>query len=98
MLCTHGNPFTGTPVPDGFTSWELIAAEYVVCLFEAENVSELITSALDKAFKYLFETWLPGKKLATQPFSAEKYLNMADGAARMELWVIPVPITEQESR
>jgi len=88
----------GTPIPDGFTSWELIAAEYVVCLFEAENVSELITSALDKAFKYLFETWLPGKKLETQPFSAEKYLNMADGAARMELWVIPVPITEQESR
>jgi AraC family transcriptional regulator len=83
-------------VPDGFTSWELPASGYVVCSFEAESFIELITSALDKAFKYLFETWLPGHKLATRPFSAEKYIGMMDGTASMELWVVPV--AEQESR
>lgn len=89
---------TNAPVPDGFTAWELPAADYVVCRFEAESVSELITSALDKAFKYLFETWLPKNNLATKPFSAEKYGGMADGAACMELWVIPLPMAAQESR
>lgn len=82
-------------VPEGFMLWELPAAEYIVCSFEAENFTELTTSALDKAFKYLFETWLPGNKLAAKPFSAEKYTKMNDGAASMELWVIPIPVTEE---
>jgi len=77
-------------VPDNLTSWELPATEYVVCSFEAENFTELTTSALDKAFRYLFETWLPGKQLTTQPFSAEKYVNKDDDGASMEIWVIPI--------
>ena len=80
----------GVSVPEGVTLWELPSAEYIVCSFEAENFTELITCAINKAFKYLFETWLPGNKLAATPFSAEKYISMAEGNARMELWVIPV--------
>jgi AraC family transcriptional regulator len=74
-------------VPEGFTSWELPAAEYIVCTFEAENFFELTSSALDKAMKYLLATWLPGRELTTQPFSAEKYISTADGASKMEIWV-----------
>jgi AraC family transcriptional regulator len=85
-------------VPEGFTSWELPAAEYIVCTFEAENFIELTSSALDKAMKYLFATWLPGRGLTTQPFSAEKYISTADGASKMEIWVIPAPATEHENR
>jgi AraC family transcriptional regulator len=84
------------PVLDGFTTWELPATEYVVCSFEAENFTELTTSALDKAMKYLFNTWFPNRKLAAQPFSAEKYFGSAEEGARMEIWVIPVPASEQQ--
>ncbi|MHB8077447.1 AraC family transcriptional regulator [Desulfosporosinus fructosivorans] len=73
-------------------TWELPAAEYVVCTFEAENFAELTTSALDKAMKYLYSTWLSNRNLITQPFSAEKYYNTAPDANKMELWVIPIPM------
>lgn len=42
-----------TPANGALTTWELPVAEYVVCCFEAENFTELTTSALDKAMKYL---------------------------------------------
>jgi AraC family transcriptional regulator len=83
-----------SPIPDNLTSWELPANEYIVCAFEAENFAELTTAALDKAMRYLFATWLPGKNLSTQPFSAEKYTGTAEGAASMELWVIPVAASQ----
>ncbi|MCG8485517.1 MAG: AraC family transcriptional regulator, partial [Clostridia bacterium] len=62
------------------TIWELPAAEYVVCCFEAESFSELTTSALNKAMKYLFGTWLQAHDLVTQPFSAEKYYKTTPDA------------------
>lgn len=43
----------------GFEVWELPAAEYVICSFEAENFEELTSSALYKSINYLFGTWLP---------------------------------------
>lgn len=70
------------------TAWELAAGEYVVCAFEAESSDELRTAALDKAMKYLFETWLPEHNLLIQPFSAEKYVSITADACRMELWVL----------
>jgi len=89
--------YNNASVPSGFTAWQLPAGEYVVCQFEAENFAELRTSALDKALKYLFETWLPGHKLHTQPFSAEKYTDITADPANMELWVLPVPLTEEQN-
>lgn len=83
-----------TPVSGELTTWELPAGEYVVCSFEAENFTELTTSALDKAMKYLFGTWLKNHKLVTQPFSTEKYYKTTPDATYMEIWVIPVPIED----
>ncbi|SNS71233.1 transcriptional regulator, AraC family [Anaerovirgula multivorans] len=85
-----------TPASGVLTTWELPAGEYVVCCFEAENFTELTTSALDKAMKYLFGTWLKNHKLATQPFSAEKYYKATPDATYMEIWVIPIPIEDVE--
>lgn len=90
--------YNNAPVPSGLTTWQLPAGEYVVCQFEAENFAKLRTSAIDKALKYLFETWLPGHILHTQPFSAEKYTGITADSASMEIWVLPVTLTEQESR
>ena len=86
------------PVPNGFTAWELPCGEYVVCQFEAESFTKLRTSAIDKALKYLLETWLPGHYLQIQPFSAEKYTGVNGNPASMEIWVLIAPATEQESR
>jgi AraC family transcriptional regulator len=79
---------TNTEVPKVFTSWELPAGVYIVCQFEAENFAELRSSAIDKALKYLLETWLPGHKIAIQPFSAEKYTNITEDVSSMEIWVL----------
>lgn len=77
-----------TPVPNGFTFWELPAGEYIVCQFETENFAKLRTSAIDKSFKYLLETWLPGHRLEIQPFSAEKYTGITSDISSMEIWVL----------
>lgn len=82
---------SGTPADNGLSVWELPAAEYIICSLEAENFSELITSALNKAMNYLFSVWLPNHKLRTLPFSAEKY-KTTSGDVSMELWVIPDPV------
>jgi AraC family transcriptional regulator len=81
-------------VNEDFITWELPADEYVVCSFEAENFSELTTSALDKAMKYLFGTWLPNRGLTTQPFSVEKYYKTTTDLAYMEIWVVPVSMRD----
>ncbi len=82
---------------DGMAVWELPAAEYIVCSIEAETFTELVTSALDKAITYLFGTWLPGRRLTIQPFSAEKYYQVTSDGINMEIWVIPVPLPDENS-
>jgi len=76
-------------------TWELPAADYIICSFEAENITELTTTALGKSMNYLFGTWLPKHGLSTQPFSAEKYVTVSPEMCKMELWVIPVPVNEK---
>ena len=68
----------------------LPAGEYIVCKIEAESFEELVTTALNQANKYLFETWLPNHKLVTKPFMAEKYYKGNAEISYMEIWVIPV--------
>ncbi|MCI8492745.1 AraC family transcriptional regulator [Anaerotruncus sp.] len=72
---------------NGFVTKELPVGNYIVCKIEAENFAELVTQALDKANKYLFETWLPSHKLTIEPFSAEKYYVNCDCGNYMEIWV-----------
>lgn len=67
-------------------------SEYI----KMRRLAELTTSALDKAMKYLFGTWLPNHKLVTQPFSVEKYYKTTKDTSYMEIWVIPVPIKNIE--
>lgn len=79
----------GADMPEALAKQELPAGEYLVCSIEAESFEVLVTTALDQAGKYLFGTWLPHHKLATKPFSAEKYYKNMDGIHYMEIWVIP---------
>ena len=74
---------------DGMVKRELPAGEYAVCKVEAENFETLVTVALNQASRYLFGAWLPQHNLITAPFSAEKYYRNTEGAAYMELWVMP---------
>lgn len=82
-------------VPEGYTSWELPKGEYIVCSFEAEDFEHLIMDAVYKAHKYLFETWLPNKKLIVNSFAAERYASHSSNTTSMEVWVLPM-ITEKE--
>lgn len=70
--------------------WEMPAGEYIVCCVETENAESLVTSALDKAYKYFFETWLKNHELITKPFSAEKYYKNTSDFNYMEIWVTPI--------
>ena len=74
----------------GFVKKELPAGEYIICRIEAESFEELVTSALDQANKYLFQTWLPRHKVVTGPFSAEKYYRDIKDINCMEIWVRPL--------
>lgn len=84
--------------PRNMVQHALLAGEYIVCRIEAESFEELVTTALNQANKYLFETWLPNHKLVTEPFMAEKYYKENAEFSHMEIWVIPVEvgITEKE--
>ena len=84
--------------PKNMVQHILPAGEYVVCRIEAESFEELVTTALNQANKYLFETWLPNHKLVTKPFMAEKYYKGNAEINYMEIWVIPVETgnTEKE--
>lgn len=77
---------------------ELPVGEYLVCRIEAETFEKLVTIALDQAGKYLFGTWLPAHGLTTLPFSAEKYYRSNESDLYMEVWLMPLPVQEQESR
>ena len=82
--------------PKNMVQHTLPAGEYVVCRIEAESFEELVTTALNQANKYLFETWLPNHKLITMPFMAEKYYKGSADISYMEIWVIPVEIGNAE--
>ena len=58
--------------------------------FLLEKVLEsmyLVSTALNQANKYLFETWLPNHKLVTKPFMAEKYKEMDKKWLMIDLYV-----------
>lgn len=79
---------------NGMVKQILPAGEYVVCRIEAESFEELVTTSLNQANKYLFETWLKNHNLVTQPFSAEKYYKGDAGLNYMEIWVMPVKLSD----
>ena len=84
-----GTEAATSELPAGYTGWELPKGEYIVCSFEAEDFDHLIMNAVYKAHKYLFETWLPNRKLCVKPFAAERYPNHSPDTSSMEIWVLP---------
>ena len=97
FLYFAGGMVSSTDVcPKNMVQHTLPAGEYVVCRIEAESFDELVTTALNQANKYLFETWLPNHKLVTKPFMAEKYYKENADFSYMEIWVIPVEIGNAE--
>jgi AraC family transcriptional regulator len=74
--------------PSEFTTWELEPGEYIVCSFEGENFEQLVTNALYKAQRYMFEMWLPNHKLACKPFAIERYAKHSPETTSMEVMVM----------
>lgn len=102
-VCHCANPENGTFLyfaggmasskdicPDDMIKYRLPKGEYILCRIEAETFEELVTTALNQANQYLFETWLPNHKLVTKPFMAEKYDKGNTEFPYMEIWVAPV--------
>lgn len=73
-----------------YSTWELSEGEYIVCTFEAEDFERLVTDALYKAQRYIFEMWLPNHGMSVKPFSIERYKNHSLDTTCMEVWVMPV--------
>lgn len=76
---------------EGYCAWELPEGEYIACTFEAADFEHLVTDALYKAQRYIFEMWLPNHGLSCKPFSIERYANHSPDTTCMEVWVMPVP-------
>ncbi len=76
--------------PNNMVCFELPAEEYIICKIEAESFEQLVTTALNQANKYLFETWLPNHKLVTKPLMIEKYYHTNTEFSQMEIWVAPL--------
>lgn len=74
---------------EDMTIQTLPPGEYIVCRIEAETFEYLVTTALNQAIKYVYETWLQNKNLCTKPFSAEKYYKDNTKINYMELWIMP---------
>ncbi|MCY6957214.1 AraC family transcriptional regulator [Clostridium brassicae] len=88
----HIKYFVGAEVTDTnhqneFINWVIPVGNYVVCSFEAENFHLLTTNALDKAVQYMYSTWIPRKKITTEPFMAELYFDTNEEAVYMEIWM-----------
>lgn len=81
-----GQLHTGV-TPNDYITWELPQGEYIVCSFEAENFEALVMDVLYKAQQYLYNTWLPNKKLQADTFCAERYASHTPETTSMEVWV-----------
>lgn len=70
----------------GFKHYEIHPGNYIVCSFEAENFHQLTTEALDKAVRYMYQTWLPKNNVKTENFMAELYQHAQNEESAMEIW------------
>ncbi len=76
---------------EGYSTFELPPAEYIVCGFEAENFEELTDSAVYKAQTFM-ERWMKKHQLSTTDFAGEMYYPTTEDCAYLEHWMIPVSI------
>jgi AraC family transcriptional regulator len=78
---------------EGMDRWILEKGEYIICTFEAENFEKLVMDAIYKAQNYLYNTWLPNHNLTSKPFAIERYASHGPDTTKMEVWVMPQPIS-----
>ncbi|SFG68940.1 AraC family transcriptional regulator [Desulfotomaculum arcticum] len=85
-----GAETNGSNTQNEFEYFEMPNGSYVVCTFEAEDFHLLTTDALDKAVKYMYDTWLLKNKIKTEPFMIELYSDTssddASEDASMDIW------------
>lgn len=77
----------GTSV-QGYQTFKMPACEYLVCGFEAENISQLYGDVVFKADKFM-ERWLNQHQVRTAAFGVEMYYPPTSEAAYLEHWSIP---------
>lgn len=74
---------------EGYSTFELPAAKYIVCGFEAENFEELTNSAVYKAQTFMAR-WMKKHNLTTTSFAGEMYYPVTEDCAYLEHWMIPL--------
>lgn len=85
-----GGQSDGT-TPDDLAEWVLAPGEYIVCSFETERTEAAKNIAIERALSYMLATWLPHKKIMTEPYSVEKYYFQANGDIdHIEIWFEPL--------
>lgn len=73
--------------------WVLPAREYIVCAYEAENMSALFAS-MGKMMKFT-RTWLKSHNLISDGFFPELYFHEPRDHAYMEMWI---PFKERKNK
>lgn len=59
---------------------------YIVCSYEAEDFETLVSEALYKASRYLYDIWLPNKEMVPEPILMQKYFRPVRDDCSIELW------------
>ena len=59
---------------------------YIVCSYDAEDFETLVSEALYKASRYLYDVWLPEKGIIPEPVLMQKYFRPMQNDCYIELW------------
>ncbi|MBS7009695.1 helix-turn-helix domain-containing protein [Anaerostipes sp.] len=81
--------FVGTEKPEGAQGPEtrtMPEGNYIVCTYEAEDFESLVSEALYKASRYLYDVWLPSKGMVPEPILVQKYFRPMQDDCYIELW------------
>lgn len=94
--CTY---FVGAEIQESvrtrkYATFQLPIGEYIVCRFEAESFSELISSAIYKAITFM-KHFMKQQKLASKSFTVEMYYPYSPDSCIMELWL---PLNSSQRR
>lgn len=71
---------------DGYEMRVMPKGDYVVCSYEAENFELLVSDAIYRASKYLYEVYLPNHNLQPDNILIQKYFNPYQENCYIELW------------
>lgn len=86
--CTYftGIEIAANEIDDKCPVFTLLNGEYVICKIEAETFSELVESALFKAYSFM-NSWMKQHQYSYSSYIAELYIEANADACTMELWI-----------